>query len=391
MGVEEFCLVKLKYIKSQHSHLYLYVRGDELFVWSIPKKELYGFEGLGAAIFLYMEEFPTERTLESLSHYFNLASEEVLAALIRQISTIIDDTSLLTTNEEQIELDRKSLSWEDYSCLYQYNLRLNEESFLLELEDARLNTLVMPSLGHLQKSSRTSDFVITLLKDKKGGYEIYVDGILEDSVTNYKNLLPLLYDRIRIHYYQKHPFLVALHAAVLTYEKSALILPGVSGAGKSTLAAYLMHHELKLFSDELTIIDETATLTPLPLGVTLKEGSWHVIKPFVDDMESINAHVRFDGQKIKQIVPAKIEYKKSQPKKFVFVFPQFKQGSPTQLKALSLIKALHLFIDAGYHLKNPNDFQTLFLWLKLLSEAKLYTLVYSNIEEATSRLKEVLL
>jgi hypothetical protein len=380
--------VKIKLIKAKHPHFHLYLKGEELFVWSVAKKELYGFEGLSAAVFLYMDEFYTKQTAENVYHYFDGVSQATLRPLVEQIATILDDVTPSHNIEEQSDSELKSLK-SAHSFTHSYHLQLNEECFLLELEDATLNSLVMPSLEHLETSNTRSDFIISVINDGSSGYEIYVNGILEDSVYNAKNLLPVLYDRIRIYHYQKNSFLVALHAAVLTYNDTALIFPGVSGAGKSTLGAYLMYKDFTLFSDELTIIDEKGTLTPLPLGVTLKEGSWHIVEPFVEDMESVSSHLRFDGQKIKLIVPPKIEHKKLQAKKFVFVFPQFIQGSTTQLDRLPLIKALHLFIDAGYHLVDPDDSQKVFLWLELLSEAELYTLKYSNIEEAHSILKEV--
>ena len=381
--------MKIEFIKAKHSHLHLYLKGEELFVWSIAKKELYGFEGLGSAVFLYMDELYVKQKAEGVYCYFDGVSKEVLRPLVKQIDKIFDDS--LVTHDIKIQKNQEQKTLETQgSFKHSYSLQLNEEYFLLQFEDTTLEPLLMPSLKHLQKTTTKSDFIISIINNSRGTYEIYVDGILEDTVVNSKNLLPVLYDRIRIYHYQKNSFLVALHAGVVTYNEIAVIFPAIFGAGKSTLSGYLMYKGFTLFSDELTIIDECNTLTPLPLGVTLKEGSWHILEPCVDDINALSSHLRFDGQKIKLIVPPKIEYKKLHPKKNIFIFPQFIQGSSTKFKALSVIEALYLFIDAGYHLVDPNDAKKVFLWLKLLSESELYTLVYSDIEEAHSIIKKVI-
>jgi len=381
---------KLQALTSHYPHLYLYIKEDSLFVWSIPKKALYGFEGVSGAVFLYMEELSSSLKEDDVYNYFHTVPKEKLQPLVEQILTILKDiTPLTNTQLQEQNTQQKKLSLE-HSFYKSFTFKLNDEYFTLEVQDSTTQRLVFPSLQHLHNMTDRSDFRISVVNSDDGGYEIYVDGVLYDSVAKEENLVPVLYDRIRIYYYQKNPFLVALHAAILKYNDRVVIFPGISGAGKSTLSAYLMYQEFTLFSDELTIIDENKTIIPVPLGVTLKEGSWHVMEPFVKDMNLIASHLRFDGQKIKFIIPPKKEYDKFKAKKLVFIFPKFEQGSPTRLQPLSLVSVLNTLIDAGYHLCDPNDFEKVFLWLEILSEAKLYALQYSNIDEAHSIIKEVL-
>jgi len=355
----------------------------------MPKKELYGFEGVGAAVFLYMESLYPKKKEKEVYNYFSSVPKQELQNLIAQISTILYDTTPSSnTQPESLPAVKQQKLSDGYNFAIKHFFALNEENFAVELEDKVLEALVIPSLKHLQSSANRSDFTLSII-NTEDGYAIYADGVLQDIAIKKQNLLPVLYDRIRIYHYQRNPFLVALHAGVLLYNETAFIFPGISGAGKSTLAAYLMFQEFELFSDELTIIDEDKRLTPLPLGVTLKEGSWHVMEPFVKDMDVIPSHLRFDGQKIKLISPPSIQHKKLQPKKMVFVFPKFTKGTATQFKPLSLVNVLASFIDAGYHLCDPNDFEKVFLWLEILSEAKLYALQYSDIKEAHTILKKV--
>lgn len=380
----------MKQLHSLKSHLVLYLYDENLFVWSITKKELYGFEGLSVAIYFYMEEFSS---IGIFDYFKSVSKTKSFIKLIEQISFILNDelSSTLEINQD-INIFQKRLSKKVIFSKSVY-LKLNENSFLLNIENDFLSKLILPSLQHLEinfSSNSNIDFIINIVEVSDSLYDIYVDGIKTDEIKNKAHILPTLYDRIRICHYQKHNFLLALHSASLSYKDNVLILPGVSGSGKSTFSAYLNYQDFKLFSDELTILDRDCKITPLPLGLTIKKGSWSVVDKFVDKFDDLEKHLRYDGQEIKFITPLSIEYKKFLPKKVFFVFPTFKEGSDTSLKPISIVSALEFFITTGYHIIDSKDLVNITRWLMILSKSKLYTLIYSDIKEAHIVLKKVI-
>ena len=54
-------------------------------------------------------------------------------------------------------------------------------------------------------------------------------------------------------------------------------MPADSGSGKSTLTAALVHAGLRYFSDDVVPLDHGLRIRPMPLGISLKEGSWPVL------------------------------------------------------------------------------------------------------------------
>ena len=360
-------------------------------MWSVSKKELYGFEGVAAAVFFYMEECFSKGDEKDIYDYFHfIAQKQTLKTLIAQISTILTDDIELS-KDTQNDIESAQIYLDKNVCFKKHYLfEVNKKAFMIEIEDETLKSPIYPELKHLQTDNKNTDFLISITGDIDKGYDIYVNSIRKQTIINRANILSALYDHIRITHYQLYPFLIALHAATLKYKDTMIVFPGVSQSGKSTLATYLMHKGFTLFSDELTVLDDESYITPLPLGTTLKEGSWDVMKPIVEELDRYKHHLRFDGQKIKSITPPHIEQKRIKTENFLFIFPTFKRNTPTEFHPISTTKALKLFIDSGYHLSDSTSFRDVYRWLKILSQAKLYTLTYSNIEDAHKRIKEVL-
>lgn len=189
-------------------------------------------------------------------------------------------------------------------------------------------------------------------------------------------------DLIRITLYINSDYLVALHAASLIYENKLFIFPGISGAGKSTLSSFLMYNEFQLCSDEVTIIDKGHNIKPIPLPITIKEGSWNIIKNFVKNFNVLPIYKRLDGQNIKFITPITAVNKKVTFSDTIIIFPQYEEKSSTKLKKLTIIEALKLLKDTQYQLKDPYDFDMVKNFLNFLFSNNKYMLTYSDLSQA---------
>jgi hypothetical protein len=181
-----------------------------------------------------------------------------------------------------------------------------------------------------------------------------------------------------------------MHAGSLKYNEKMLILPGVSGAGKSTLCTFLMQEEFELFSDELTLISSKHFISPLPLCVTLKEGSWNVVKQFVPELDFQKSHLRFDGQNIKVLAPKRIVKESSTAKEGFIIFPTYKEGAKSELTKIGLIETLQRIAQTQYHIVDTQDIDKVESWLILLTSCHFYLLSYSNLDEAKEQIKKVM-
>ena len=365
--------MRYKHINSKFSHLSFFINRDELFVWSKPKKHLYGFKGFAAAVFLYVDEFYDN--YKGIFEYFDYVSKDDLEKVLINVLNIIEDTE--EKEIEKIKKKPKLLKISEFK--YRFFFSVENEKFLIEFNDESL-FFILPFFKHLKCTDNNYDTVVSIV-EFENGYEIYANKELIKTVKEKKAILPLLNDTLRLIHYQNEEFLIAMHSALLMKNDTALFLPGVSMSGKSTLCSYLAFKGFEVFSDELAVIDKEGFILPLPFGMTIKEGSWEIISQ-IKDLTNIMTHMRFDGQKVKVFSPPKTAFKKEKPKKYVFVFPKYDKNSSTVLSKLSVIEAVESFVKSGYHIVDADDFEKVSLWLKILSVSEIYSLTYSDIKEA---------
>ncbi|HOX69877.1 MAG TPA: HprK-related kinase A [Burkholderiaceae bacterium] len=131
-----------------------------------------------------------------------------------------------------------------------------------------------------------------------------------------------------------HQYLI-VHAAVLSRDDRALILPAPPGSGKSTLCAALTHSGWRLLSDELTLIDmRDGRIWPLCRPVSLKNASIQVVRQFAP--QAVFGEVTRDtakGDVMHMAVPVEHLRQVQQPALARWiVYPRYQAGADTCLQ-----------------------------------------------------------
>ena len=187
-----------------------------------------------------------------------------------------------------------------------------------------------------------------------------------------------------------HQFLM-LHAGVLEKHGVAMLLPGLPGSGKSTLSAFLMHRGWRLLSDEFTLLTgPELKVHPFPRLVPLKNESIEVIR---DMLPEAKIGPLFEGTPkgtVAHVCPPATHIARmgetATPR--LIIFPRYVKGAETQLVANSKPGSFveltkHAF---NYILRGKSAFETT---TKLVDRAGCYRLTYSKLEEAESRINEL--
>ncbi len=182
------------------------------------------------------------------------------------------------------------------------------------------------------------------------------------------------------------------HSSVVTKDGRAVIFPAVSGSGKTTLATYLGANGWQMFSDELTIIDlNTNLVNPLFRPSSLKNESINIIESSCPDgyFSKITrnthkgdiAHVKlYSYEQFKIFVKAPIE---------AVVFPQFKNGSDTNISILSKAEGFAALLrqNFNYDVLGPEGFKTL---AYVTNNSRFYYVEYSDLQDMAALLDEIL-
>jgi len=182
--------------------------------------------------------------------------------------------------------------------------------------------------------------------------------------------------------YAESNYDVAFHAAMVADNTCGLLLCGPREAGKSTLAAYLAAHGFDLLSDEPVLLDlDSGTVALLDLPVSLKEGSWDVLRHEWALLNDAPVHVRSDGTKIRLLHPAA---KRETPMRHVtcVIFPEYRPSCDARADRLQPLQVLNFLSDAGMVLAKDllrNQFEA---FLKMLCVTPAYSLYYASLHQA---------
>jgi hypothetical protein len=182
-----------------------------------------------------------------------------------------------------------------------------------------------------------------------------------------------------------------LHAAAVSKDGHAIIMPGIPGAGKSTLCAALGLSGWRILSDEHAMIPPgTNDVVPLCRPVSLKNESIDVIRSFSPDAvfgpvseethKGVVAHMKADiqsGSHEQKNITAKL-----------MIFPQFARDEAQQLTARRRTES---FILAAYHSFNYSLLsETGFESMKTLIEnVECFDLVYHDLNWAVDAVNQL--
>jgi HprK-related kinase A len=182
-----------------------------------------------------------------------------------------------------------------------------------------------------------------------------------------------------------------LHAAVVSGDKGAVIMPGVPGAGKSTLCAALALSGWRVLSDEHALVPPgTTDVVPLCRPVSLKNESLEVIRNFdstarfgpvsEDTHKGLVAHMKADMHPLSHDAsPVPVR---------AMVFPQYSQEERQALRPRSKSRS---FILAAYHAFNysllgETGFDAM---VKLIDSVECYDLTYRDLDWGIRAMEEL--
>ena len=189
---------------------------------------------------------------------------------------------------------------------------------------------------------------------------------------------------------RSHCFLM-LHSAVLERNGKALLLPAMPGHGKSTLCAGLSHRGWRTFSDEFGLIrPRTREMIPVPRPMALKNESIDIIRDFAPDAEIGPATPGTRKGTVAHLVPTEESVSRQSelaPVRMI-VFPRWVKGATLALEPASKAESFMLLATNAfnYELLGEDAFETV---RDLVQGANCYTLLYSDLEEATALLGDL--
>ena len=120
-----------------------------------------------------------------------------------------------------------------------------------------------------------------------------------------------------------------------------------------------------------------------PCALNLKEGSWQVRQAQHPELEALST-IHYGG-KTARYLPLPIDpFKATEHQTLAaWFFPSYQAGSASRLAPMTVMESLQALINNGMALVERIDVPGIKTLLKLLSDLPRYSLVYSNLNEAS--------
>lgn len=363
--------------------LFLYLLEDEAILFSECSRRLFGLDRSATFLFLRLAD---GEPIESLSTELGLDTAEIVAAH--------ELAELLAGREPPAEEYRSETYYPDEVPLGSTtcpSYRLMTTYFTFDCPDPSLYESLSVGLRHLLLAEQVEiELAVSIVPDGTL-WQLCFNGAPQGKALPADKLLPAIHGRLRIIAYQRFPYLLAVHAAVVTDGRRTIVLPGLSGSGKSTLAATLLARGYRLFSDEVALMDQDGDLVPIPLGLCLKEGSWPLLKDHFPQLTAVPVHKRWDGLPVRFLESGSIAFAGEGDNRRAthLCFPRFLPDGPGCLERLSPVNAMRRLTDSGYQVPGltVESADRIVDWMCGLS---CFSLTYSSTEEALRLLDSAL-
>ncbi len=211
----------------------------------------------------------------------------------------------------------------------------------------------------------------------------WVKDTCKDQNVNKKNLqvgdfIFYLSDRLVFHCADKIRSAHCLHAAAVVHNDLSIIIPAKSGSGKSSLTCWLLSKGFDYVTDELILIDESASFESVLRPIQIKRHGIEAIEPLINDREEV-----YSGKVVNALGPAVFGSNVSQKKKHklsLFLFPQYKAKSKYEFKRLSSAEAGLVLMGNNVNARNhpTHGFKEL---MSLVRSTPAYALNYGGFDQ----------
>ena len=201
-----------------------------------------------------------------------------------------------------------------------------------------------------------------------------------------KNVLPEIVIKSFEISYPNDKILCLIHAAGMSIGGSGMILAGVSGAGKSTLSSFLFHKGWSYLGDDTIGIGlekdtNMPVILPFPTSAKIKKDSNFVLCDLYPEIEKL-PDIQYGSKMARFLTLNRAQTNPPKPVTRLLVFPRYISGSKLIIKKINPIDAL-VELAKGMVFHEGISASDIDLFLHVLSQLPIYSVTYSNLDEAT--------
>jgi uncharacterized protein (UPF0276 family) len=270
--------------------------------------------------------------------------------------------------------------------------RLLSTTFEVEAPSPALLARLDEALGHLFTSDAPVDVFIQVLPTPEGGWLLLENDTVVAEGRQEAGVVPAVKQQLRWRSVACYPSLMSLHAGVVSFGDGCMLLPAPTGSGKTTLTAGLVRAGATYYSDEIAVLDaDTLAVIPVPLSLTVKDGSLEPVRQLYPEVDTLTPHVREDSVRVRYLPPpaAALPASGASMRARWIVFPQYAANAATSLRPIDRPAALWRLLEESYipaGSLNRARAESLVGWMR---EVDCYALPFSSLKRAVDLVRRL--
>ena len=282
-------------------------------------------------------------------------------------------------------------AWTPIDAVAVRHYRLLSSRFRVRFPTAEAERIVHPILSHLEAAPSEGEVDIDIVTHPEG-LALYCDRTWFSDCRGLDELAPIVKALAWMTAVRDHPFFLDIHAGVIGDGRTCILLPAAPGSGKSTLTAALAHAGLQYFSDEVALLAEgTLDVFPVPLAICVKRAGVAALADRFPELASLPAHKRGDGKEVIYLPPPRASLPPTcepRPVKAV-VFPKYRAGAATELRALSPLDALKRLLDECLVVTPPLDRAKVAALVRWIDATPCFGLTFGSTDSAIAAVRQL--
>lgn len=266
--------------------------------------------------------------------------------------------------------------------------RIQSSVFTFAAETPAAQQFFQIYFKHLETADAPADLHIALRAGENGEGMLVVDGIERHRTSDDALLVGAVHQTILQHIHPDSEWMAMMHGGAVARHDKAIVLPAPSGSGKTTLIAYLVSRGYDYLADDLVALSSDGCVTPWPLPLSVKAGSWPILSGLYRDWPSLPSHETARGP-VRLIVPRRKVWDRAATPVEALVFPHFARGAAVELTRLAAFEAFQRLLADRIWLGYPiteERVRAMFAWL---DGKPAYYLAYGDLADAARCIEDI--
>jgi hypothetical protein len=257
------------------------------------------------------------------------------------------------------------------------------------VEPSRARSFLEILYAHLATPDARPDATIELRDAGAGETALVVDGVERLRSSEGGELIGGVNQAVLELVNPGTEWLAMIHGGAVARHGRGIGLPAACGSGKTTLVAHLLPRGWNYLADDLiALAAPTGRIVPLPLPLSVKEGSWDVLAGLYPDFMQARRYETARGSS-RQLAPPLDAWDRDPVPLQAFVFPRYTAGAATTLTPISPLEALQRLLSDRIWLGYPLNQHRVEAFIAWLDDRPAYDLVHGNATEAARRIEEI--